>query len=278
MKLKTQQVEFYREAGYLLIEDYLSAEEVDILSSELCKTIDRGSPRVILESNGSVRSVFAPHFVNTCYERLSRLDKLVTPTEQLIGSPIYLHQYKINTKKALKGEWWEWHQDFPYWCIDDGIAEPDMLTVMIYLQETTHLNGALLLIPGSHKMGIAKFEDKLAFGGDNNGSAGHHRGVGEHLSSLNANIKFTVDHEILKTMCLNNGIVAACGTKGTVLFFHGNLFHASNANLTPFDRDCVLITYNSVNNTPRRVENPRPEFLAGRNYAGISKIREIVPE
>src|SRR5262245_40640040 len=111
MKLHSEQIEFYQEAGYLLIEDYLNAEELNILANELPATIDRRSPRIILESNGSIRSIFAPHFVSSSYERLSRLDKIVIPAGQLIGSSIYLHQYKINTKKALKGEWWEWHQD-----------------------------------------------------------------------------------------------------------------------------------------------------------------------
>jgi ectoine hydroxylase len=272
MELQDRQIEFYKEFGYLVIEDYLSADELNLLSTELPKTIERGSPRVILESNGSIRSVFAPHFVNTTFERLSRLDKLVIPSRQLIGSSIYLHQYKINTKKALKGEWWEWHQDFPYWSIDDGIARPDVITVMIYLQDTDYLNGALLLIPGSHRMGIVKFENKPALALAEIGYDDHQPEVKEHLSSLNANLKFTIDHEILKGISLQNGIVTASGPKGTVLFFHGNLFHASNANLTPFDRDSVLITYNSVDNAPRGVASPRPEFLAGRNYSAIADL------
>jgi ectoine hydroxylase len=274
MKLQSRQVEFYQETGYLLIEDYFSSEELSVLAVELPKTIDRSSPRVVFESNGSIRSIFAPHFVNATYERLSRMEKLVIPSEQLIGSSIYLHQYKINTKEALKGEWWEWHQDFPYWNIDDGIERPDMLTVMIYLQDTNYLNGALLLIPGSHKMGVVRFADKPALVLAGTGADDHEPEFREHLSSLNADIKFTIDHEILKSICLQNGIVTASGAKGSVLFFHGNVFHASNANLTPFDRDCVLITYNSVDNVPRYNESPRPEFLAGRKYAAITALEK----
>jgi len=274
MELQSRQIDFYQEAGYLLIEDYFSVEELATLSAALPETVDRVSPRIVFESNGSIRSIFAPHFVNATYERLGRLEKIVTPSKQLIGSSIYLHQYKINTKEALKGEWWEWHQDFPYWNIDDGIEQPDMLTVMIYLQDTNCLNGALLLIPGSHKMGIVKFADKPALELAGNGKEGHDPDVHEHLSSLNANLKFTVDHEILENMYLENGIVTASGKKGTVLFFHGNLFHASNANLTPFDRDSILLTYNSVNNAPRYVGNPRPEFLASRSYAPIEAIEK----
>src|SRR5580700_1065969 len=111
MKLQSAQIEFYQEKGYLLIEDYFSVEELNILSAALPGTIDNGSPRIVFETNGSIRSIFAPHFVNDTYERLGRLEKIVIPSEQLIGSSVYLHQYKINTKEALKGQWWEWHQD-----------------------------------------------------------------------------------------------------------------------------------------------------------------------
>jgi len=192
---------------------------------------------------------------------MGRLEKMVVPAEQLIGSKVYLHQYKINSKKGLKGDLWEWHQDFPYWHLDDGIERPDLVTVMIYLQDTNYLNGALLLIPKSHRYGIVKFEEKA-----------HLEAAEGYLSSLSADIKFTVDHDLIRDMSLANGIVTANGKKGSVLFFHGNVFHASNSNLTPFDRDAVLLTYNSVNNIPRGGESPRPEFLAGRDYTPIEEL------
>lgn len=67
-------------------------------------------------------------------------------------------------------------------------------------------------------------------------------------------------------MSVENGIVTAGGKKGTVLFFHGNVFHASSINLTPFDRDAVIITCNSVHNLPASIKSPRPDFPAGTNY------------
>jgi ectoine hydroxylase len=274
MKLSAEQIAFYNENGYLLIENFFSNEEVAKLYAELPNTIEENSPRIVLEENGAIRSVFAPHFVNNTYERLGRLERLIVPAEQLIGSKVYLHQYKINTKKALKGDWWEWHQDFPYWHIDDAIMEPQLVSVMLYLQDTDALNGALLVIPGSHKLGIVQFAEKdlgeMSKKIENNDVYKHK----EYLSSLGSDLKFTVDHNLLKEQVSKNGIVAASGKKGAVLFFHGNIFHASNNNLTPFDRDAVLITYNSINNIPGQVQNPRPGFLAGKDYDPIEKVEK----
>jgi ectoine hydroxylase len=272
MKLTAEQILFYNENGYLQIENYLSHEEVDTLYAELPNTIEKNSPRIILEDNGSIRSIFAPHFVNETFEKLARLERFVVPAQQLIKSKVYLHQYKINSKKGLKGDWWEWHQDFPYWHHDDGIENPDMVSIMLYLQDTDSSNGALLLIPKSHKLGIVKFEDKDPSALAEKAKLNSHHETKDYLSSLNSNIKFTVSHDLIRELSAANGIVTASGKKGSVLFFHGNTFHASNNNLTPFDRDAVLVTYNSIHNLPGNTQNPRPEFLVGRNYEPIENL------
>lgn len=272
MKLTAEQIEFYNENGYLKIENYLNEDEVETIYSELPKTIELDSPRIILEDNGSVRSIFAPHFVNDTFRRLGRLDRFIIPSEQLVGSKIYLHQYKVNTKKGLKGDWWEWHQDFPYWHIDDGIKNPELVSIMLYLQDTDSSNGALLLIPKSHKLGIVKFAKKDSSISDEKMKYNDHHKNKDYLSSLNSDIKFTVDHDLLTELAKKNSIVTASGKKGSILFFHGNLFHASNINLTPFDRDAIIITYNSIHNLPGNVHNPRPDFLVGRDYAPIEDL------
>jgi len=272
MKLNAKEIAYYRENGYLKLNGILTDNEVKILYDEIPKTIERGSPRIILEDNGSVRSIFAPHMVNTIYNRLARLRRFIAPVEQLLTSTVYLYQYKINTKQGLKGDWWEWHQDFPYWNIDDNIKRPDLVSVMIYLQDTDALNGALLVIPKSHQLGIVKFADKDSKSlADKLKYKDHHKKT-DYLSSLNSNIKFTIDHQLIKELSSDNGIVTVSGKKGTILFFHSNIFHASNINITPFDRDAIIITYNSTNNLPGDVVNPRPEFLVGRNYEPIQGV------
>lgn len=269
MKLIPEQIEFYNKNGYLVIENFLSTREVDLLNAELPKTIENDSPRVILEKSGHVRSVFAPHFSNKIYNKLGRLKGFIDIAEQLLSNKVYIHQYKINCKKGLQSEWWEWHQDFPYWHLDDGIEHPDLLNIMIYMQDTDSLNGALLLIPASHNDGIAKFADKDTVSLLKSLDESDRNKDKNHLSSLNSNIKFTVDHELLRTLAFSNSIITASGKKGTILMFHPNIFHASNNNMTPFDRNMVLITYNSINNFPRINADARPDFLAGRDREPI---------
>ena len=275
MKLTADQLSFYRDNGFLQLDNYFSDAEIGILKAEIPNTIEERSPRIILENNGSIRSIFAPHFINPTFDRLSRLDRMVIPAEQMIGSSVYIHQYKINVKKGLQSDWWEWHQDFPYWHIDDGIDKPDMVTVMLYLEDTNYLNGALLLIPQTHKLGIVQFQNKRLAHSENGGdSQDVHKP--EYMSSLDSNIKFSVDHELVRSQSVEHGIVTASAGKGSVLFFHGNIFHASNSNLTAFDRNSVLITYNSVNNRPAESTKARPDFLASRKCDAITEIEQDI--
>ncbi|HYC27586.1 MAG TPA: phytanoyl-CoA dioxygenase family protein, partial [Chitinophagaceae bacterium] len=68
------------------------------------------------------------------------------------------------------------------------------------------------------------------------------------------------------------GMHAGKAPAGSVLFFHGNIFHASSNNLSPWDRHTFLVTYNSVKNALPEIENPRPEFISRREFTPIVPI------
>ena len=71
MKLRIEQIAFYHENKHIQIEKYLSDKEVEIIYPELPCIIEKILP------NNMVRSIFAPHFVNDTYKRLSRLKRFV---------------------------------------------------------------------------------------------------------------------------------------------------------------------------------------------------------
>ncbi len=55
-------------------------------------------------------------------------------------------------KAAIQGSAWPWHQDFGSWHLD-GIAEPQLTTMVVMLDEATEFNGCLYLLPGGHREG-----------------------------------------------------------------------------------------------------------------------------
>ena len=215
--------------------------------------LEDNGPRKVNESNGEVRSYYGAHQVNEVYKKISCIKKLVGPAQQILESEIYIHQSKINFKKAMKGNWWEWHQDYPYWKIEDGMTSPRAVSVMLYLDDVTEFNGPLLVVSGSHKHGVVSFEDKNS--GKNE----------QEASWTGANLKYTISQSILKEAFAKNKIVSTTAKAGSALFFHGNTFHASNCNLSPFDRKIYIITYNSVENAVVGGKSVRPDFLSARN-------------
>ena len=89
-----------------------------------------------------------------------------------------------------------------------------------------------------------------------------------------ADLKYKINKEILSRVTQKNNIVAVKGGAGFVLFFDGNLFHASSNNLSPRDRLSVFVSYNSVENALAEVRNPRPEFIASRDFRPIETVSD----
>ena len=270
MQLTDEQVEKFEKDGYLVIESLFSPEELEVILGEVPRELTEDSPRRIKEASGAVRSVFALHSTNEKFRCLTRLPRLVEPAKQLLKSDVYVHQFKLNAKVALEGEQWEWHQDFLYWYKEDGMPSPRVLTAAVFLQDVNDFNGPMLVIPGSHKEGMIDIEaQQVGNGGSRIGD-----GAGTWIHTLTADLKYKINRNILANLLTKNSIYAAKGRAGFVLFFHGNLFHASSNNLSPYDRMSIFVTYNSSENCLHDMEKPRPTFIADRDFTPIRPVSD----
>lgn len=270
MKLTTSQIKEYHENGYLIIDGLFTENEVQRLKKVINQIDNKPKPYIIREENGAIRSFFAPQKSKEEFDWLYKQERLIAPTQQLLNdASIYLYQYKLNNKKAFGNGIWEWHQDYPFWHIDDGVKSSQMVSVMLLLQDTDHAQGPLMFIPKSHKAGIAEFQHK------------------EHLTddtidlenSLNGDLKFTIKNELIKKMVDKDGIKAGTGSIGTVIFFHPNVYHGSNANISPYDRNTAIMTYNVTSNLPEdRKEKNRPDYICLRNFTPIQIDQRSIQE
>ncbi len=119
-----------------------------------------------MEKDGcTVRSVYGSHTSNECFQQLVRSDKVLEPAQQLVGSDLYTYQFKINAKAVFGGDLWEWRQDFIFWHKEDGMPEPRVTNVVIFLDDVNDVNGPLFLVPGSHHEGLI---DPFPAGADKN--------------------------------------------------------------------------------------------------------------
>lgn len=272
MDLSTEQANRFHQDGFLLLENVFSIEEIEQMRNELTylKTMD--CPERILEKDGTTRSFFAPETKSMFFNHVVRQERLVEPSKRILGSDVYVHQSKMNTKRAIVGDKWDWHQDFIFWNKDDGMQEPRVINAMIYLDDMTEFNGPLYVIPGSHREGMSEEiadTDSLVTESE---WFRKYQNSQPYMSSLTANLKYTLSDELIRKWADKKGIVSAKGTVGSVLFFHGNLFHASPNNVSPWDRDTLIVTYNSIENALPEIGNPRPDFLANRDFSAIEPL------
>ncbi len=83
---------------------------------------------------------------------------------------------------------------------------------------------------------------------------------------------WTVDNALIAQLIQraggkNGGIVSPKGPAGSMILFHSCLVHASNANLSPFNRVAVYLSLCAVSNHIRR--HKRPEYIAHREFTPI---------
>ncbi|HEY4092650.1 MAG TPA: phytanoyl-CoA dioxygenase family protein [Luteibacter sp.] len=262
MYLSAYQLQRFRCDGFIVLPGVFSPDEVSTLRAETERLIEEPSPGLVLEADGvAARSLNGPHLISPLMAGLMRSTKLLPVAEQILHEPVYLHQYKINMKRAFVGDQWEWHSDFWFWQAEDGMRAPHAITAAIFLDDVNDFNGPTLFVPGSHE---SVLRDE------------HHRTLeqatapGEEWRTTTArDLKYSLERSHLSREIDANGMVAAKGQAGSVLVFHCNVLHASSANASPWDRRTIFISYNRVSNALSDVASPRPEFLASRRFDAL---------
>ncbi len=157
MLLSSDQVEFYRTNGYLIIPDVLTREQV----AEGRRIVDEFTERsrAIAASDDvfdlepghtaerpAIRRLKSPAKQHPFFNDLIHSDAILDPLESVIGPNIRALGSKLNLKAAGVGSPVEWHQDLAF----HPHSNDSLLAVGIAFDDCSLVNGCLLVIPGSH--------------------------------------------------------------------------------------------------------------------------------
>src|SRR6476659_3881629 len=247
MQLTPAQVDEYQREGYLFFPGLFTPAEIGILNAEVPKLYAEQRPENVREKGSTaVRTNFAAHTYNDAYRRLGRHPRLIEPAQQILGDDVYIHQFKINGKAAFDGDVWQWHQDYGTWFKDDDMPEPRAMNIAVFLEDVNEFNGPLWFIPKSHKKGAIE---------------------AKHDLTTTSYPLWVIDNDTIAKLVAQGGIVAPKGGPGSAIFFHGTLVHGSPPNMSPWDRQIIYVTYNSVSNAIRRFK--RPAYIAHRDFTPI---------
>lgn len=260
MRLSDAELTRYDADGYVELPGFLRPGEIDLLRREIDVLAAENSPGRVLERDGRlVRALHGCHLTSDICRRLTELPRMVELAQQTLGGLAYVYQFKVNFKAAFGGDVWQWHQDYIFWRKEDGMRDPHVVNVMLFIDEVTEFNGPMMVIPGSHRSGMIDVEARAAA-----------QNQPAWVANVSADLKYSLDRDTIAAMVRAKGIVAPKGPAGTVLLFHPNLAHASVPNLSPADRTVLIVTYNRVDNVPVPHGAPRPEFLVSRDRTPVT--------
>jgi phytanoyl-CoA hydroxylase len=156
--LSPRQRRQYDEDGFFVLENVLSASELDGLRRGVAEMVEGAraltvnTPVYDLETSHTpqqprVRRVTQPDKVNATFGALVRHPKIVAAMRDLWGANIRWQFGKLNMKAAGYGAAVEWHQDWAFY----PHTNDDLAAVGIMLDDCGQDNGPLLAVPGSHR-------------------------------------------------------------------------------------------------------------------------------
>jgi hypothetical protein len=163
----------YAENGYLVLPSLYAADETEAMAAESDRLVDwlvnaslvtgEVSPRIDLRSRpeGAVLLKVQPLAdVSPLLKRVSEDDRLLQPMRELLGCEPLMLEEKLNGKELLdcdldglpvrpSSDAFPFHTDYHYFYLDGYPSET--LSSAIAIDECTRDNGALRVVPGSHR-------------------------------------------------------------------------------------------------------------------------------
>ena len=215
----------YDRDGFVLIENLFSPDEIAILIEQVeagNRVKQHQSDMPDVAGRSSKLSLWTDAS-NDVFGAVSTSPRVVNIARMLIREDIYHWHSKVMLKEPRVGGAWEWHQDYGYW-YGDGCLYPRMISCMIALDAATRANGCLKVIVGSHQLG--RFD---------HGRRGNQAGA---------------DPLRVEAVVQRLPVKYCEAPSGSALFFHGNTFHASEANTSDRPRRAYICCYNALSNIP----------------------------
>ncbi|TDE45899.1 phytanoyl-CoA dioxygenase family protein [Flavobacterium rhamnosiphilum] len=256
-QLTEKEIQSYQENGFILIENFLSTEELEDWRSVVMHAVKERSgqkmPGKDLKTGESDGINEDTEYFGKVFDQLLNLwqtdegvkklmldERIGKMAAQLSGS----EGIRIWHDQALFKRPWanptSWHLDTPFWSFSDRRA----LSIWVALDDATLENGCLFFIPGSYKQ--TTFENA---------------GIGKNMDNM-----FEVYPQFIKV-----NSVAVPMKAGSCSFHNGLTIHGANANMTSGYRRAMTCAYMPDGN----VFNGQPNVLPAE-YVGKLKIGDLL--
>jgi phytanoyl-CoA hydroxylase len=233
-----EQIEQLREKGYVVLPRFIQADELaklnEVAGSQLAARADPlefeadlhypGAPASRAAVGGeTVRRLLDAYARDPVFARSGTAPGLRRWMEAYFGEDVLMsrvHHNCMMTKHPRFGSLTGWHRDIRYWSFE----REDLVSVWLALGQEQIRNGALWLVPGSHRMTFDadRFDEAKFFRAER---------------ADNAEIIRTAESPPLEP--------------GDAVFFHCNTLHSAGKNLSDAVKLSLVYTYYGRSNAPQ---------------------------
>ncbi len=208
-------VKFYHEQGFLVLEDMFTQDEINALKEETMAIFkgDRGAVEGLLQTDQNLTdeeiikqyvAIHFPHKISNIILDYVKDKKLAMVLSKIISPNVKCMQSMLFTKApGKKGQ--SWHQDEFF----IPTRDKSLTGAWIALDKATVENGCLWVIPGSHKQGFIR--KRIPYTGNQYGDT--------DVCDL---YPYSEKHDAIPVEV----------SEGSVVFFNGYLLHSSLQNKT----------------------------------------------
>lgn len=157
--MSNRKIDFYNQEGFLLIREFWNASEVERLIAaknelESNKGYHSEFPHLYdyepNQNKSVIRRIQNPDKIFPLFYNFASDKKILSLLRPILGVNIRLEGIKINFKSPMHGSAIEWHQDWAF----HPYTNDDVLTIGIFLDSCKRENGAMQVLPRTHKSSI----------------------------------------------------------------------------------------------------------------------------
>ena len=252
--LNQHQINFYQENGYIIIEDFLNATELEYWRESVTKAVKERNGQKMPDRSINVGEDDGINKESDYYSKVfDQLLNLWQTNEQVKGLMLDSRIGKMaaelsgadsiriwHDQALIKRPWanpTSWHLDTPFWSFSDRRA----LSIWVALDDATLENGCLFFIPGSHKH--TSFDNP---------------GIGKNMDAI---------FEVYPTFKTARSVSAPMKA-GSCSFHNGLTIHGAHANMTPGFRRAMTCAYLPDGNVFNGQPNILPDHILQRIKPG----------
>ena len=253
----------FEDTGYLLLEDAVTPAQLAALQRDMNAWTEESRgyaenygetinhrPRFDLDPTHSpqhpaLRRVNAPIEASAAHLAAATDSRMVDAVADLIGPDVKLHHSKTNSKQPNTVTPVKYHQDFAF----TPHSNDDVITALLFLDDIDASNGALEVVPGSHRGPVHSIWRDGRFNGF---------------------IDQAVENE------MRQQARTLTGAAGSVCLMHTRVMHGSAPNASAAPRTLFICVYSADDAIPLS-PNPMPHAHEGLLVRGArtGKVRSM---